>query len=205
MTDKKDLAIRMGSRLRELRKQAGLTLKQLGEKTDLSHSLLSRIENSIAMPSVSTLETIADILKVDVGYFFRHEVGKEYIVSRRGDRRVSESKRGSGDKTNYLVEHLAEGMANRWMEPVLVTSVGKDEDVVPITHDGQEFIYVLEGKIEITLGEEKFILKVGDALYFNGILPHKGISLSKKPAKSLSVNLIPGSRTGLFGSDIDRL
>ncbi len=53
------------------------------------------------------------------------------------------------------------------------------------------------------LGEEKFILKKGDALYLNGSVPHKAISLSKRPARSLSINLIPGSRTGFFESEIE--
>lgn len=205
MAEKRELAVRIGSRIKELRKQASLTLKELGEKTSLSHSLISRLENGIAMPSVQTLETVAEILKVDVGYFFRQEAEREYVISRRGNRRASELKRGPGHKVNYIVEHLAEGMFNRWMEPVLVTSVGKDEHVDQVTHDGQEFIYILEGKIETTLGEEKVVLRKGDALYFNGTLPHKGVSLSKKPAKTLSVNLIPGTRTSLFGSGIDGL
>jgi quercetin dioxygenase-like cupin family protein len=87
------------------------------------------------------------------------------------------------------------------MEPVIVTSVGKDEEIIPITHDGQEFIYVIEGKIVVTLGEEKAVLKKGDALYLDGRIPHKAIGLSKRPARAISVNLIPGSRSGLFEND----
>jgi transcriptional regulator with XRE-family HTH domain len=203
MTEKQELARRIGSRLKELRKQAGLTLKQLGENTSLSHPLLSRIENGLAMPSIPTLEAIADILKVGIGYFFQQEDEKEYIITRNGNRRIIEVKRGSKNKVNYIVEHLADGIPSRWMEPVIVTSVGKDQDVVPITHDGQEFIYVIEGKVEVTLGKKKVVLKKGDAVYLNGSVPHKAISLSKIPAKTLSVNLVPGSRTGLYESGFE--
>lgn len=203
MTEKEELARRIGSRLREIRKQAGLTLKQLGEKTNLSHPLLSRIENGLAMPSIPTLEAIANILKIGIGYFFQKEDEKEYIITRDGNRRITEVERGSKHKINYIVEHLADGMYNCWMEPVMVTVVGKNKDIVPITHDGQEFIYVIEGKIEVTLGKDKFILKKGDAVYLNGSVPHKAISLSKKPARTLSVNLIPGSRTGLYESGFE--
>jgi len=76
--------------------------------------------------------------------------------------------------------------------------MGEQGEVEPRVHDGQEFMYVLEGKMKLTLGAKEFILKKGNAAYWNGNVPHKAIGLGKKPAKSLHVHLIPGRWTGTF-------
>jgi transcriptional regulator with XRE-family HTH domain len=196
--NKIDLSIRIGNRLKELRKSMGLSMKRLADETGLSPPLFSRIENGLVMPSIPTLQTISDILKVDIGYFFEKGEEKGFVISRSGSRRVIKSKRGSKGKMAYQVELLAEGMENIFMEPVIVTLLGKDDDVEAIGHVGQEFSYVLEGKMELTLGKKKFILKKDDCAYYNAFIPHKGISLSSKPAKTLNVHLIPGRRTGIF-------
>jgi len=86
------------------------------------------------------------------------------------------------------------------MEPALIALKGKDqeEESEIATHEGQEFMYVLEGRMELTLGSKKYILKKGDAAYWNGTVPHKGISLTKKRNRTLNVHLVPGKRTGTF-------
>ena len=195
MESKDDLARRIGNRLRELRKEGELTLKRLADATDLSPALLSRIENGLAMPSVQTLQVIANILKVEIGYFFKDEEQKLFVISAQGKRKSVTSGRGY-----EVVELIGERMGNAFMEPAIVTAKGKqqEDEVALAVHDGQEFMYVLEGRIEVTLGTKKFTLKKGDAAYWHGAVPHKGISLSKKPAKTLNVHLIPGKRVGTF-------
>jgi transcriptional regulator with XRE-family HTH domain len=190
-----DLARSIGKKMKELRKSMGMTTKRLAEETDLSAPLISRIENGLVIPSVPSLEVIANVLKTDIGYFFQKDEVKEYIITRHGSRGEGITKRG------YHFESLAEGMEDRFMEPVIITPKGKDkEKEVPLSvHEGQEFSYVLEGKVEVTLGTKKYILEKGDAAYWKGSVPHKGLSLSKKPAKTLNVNLIPGVRVGVFG------
>jgi transcriptional regulator with XRE-family HTH domain len=196
---KDDLARRIGRRLKELRKAMGLSMKQLAETTKLSPPLFSRIENGLVMPSIPTLQVIADHLKVDIGYFFKQEEGTGYVITRRGSRKMSHSKRLWGRKPVYELELLAAGMLNPFMEPCIVTALGRPDDNFQMAeHDGQEFVYVLNGKLELTLGERKFALRQGDAAYFIGEIPHGGKSLSKKPAKTLNVHLVPGTRIGTF-------
>jgi len=196
MENKISLAKRIGNRIKELRKQAGLTLKQLAEANGLTPGTLSKIENGLVKPSITTLEMLAHNLKVDIGYLFKADEEKRYVISRREKRRTSLSERG------YSVEFLAKGMENQFMEPAIVTLKGRDqkEEMRTAVHTGQEFVYVLEGRITLSLGEKKFTLKKGDAAYFDGDIPHKGISLTKSPAKTLNVHLIPGRRSGTFES-----
>lgn len=198
MQEKESLAKRIGNRVRALRREAELNQKKLAEATGLSPGLLSRIENGLAMPSIPTLQIISDTLKTDIGYFFKDEEGNGYIVTQPGERRVVISKSRQGGKLAYELELLAEGMKNPFMEPALVTPVGKDEEVLPRTHDGQEFMYVLEGRLKLTVGSKDFILKKGDSAYWNGTVPHKTISLGQKRARALHVHLIPGRWTGTF-------
>jgi transcriptional regulator with XRE-family HTH domain len=189
-----DLAKSIGNKVKEFRKSMGLTTKRLAEETGLSAPLISRIESGLVIPSVPSLETIANVLKTDIGHFFQKNDAQEFVVSRAGNRTVGITRRG------YETELLADGMEDRFMEPVVMILKGKDreKDVPLSTHEGQEFSYVLEGKVEVTLGTKKFTLSKGDAAYWKGSTPHKGISLSRKPAKTLNVNLVPGTRVAIL-------
>ena len=194
MENKDEFAKQIGHRIKDLRKEAGLTLKQLAEATELSAPLISKIENGLAMPSIPSLRVIADALKMNAGYFFRDEDERGYVISRQGKRRIIDSKK------NYSVEFVTEGMDNPFMEPAIVTLRGKEQDkeIELASHDGQEFMYVLEGRIELFIGKKRYVLKKGDAGYWNGSIPHMGVRLGKKPAKTLNVHLIPGMRVGTF-------
>jgi transcriptional regulator with XRE-family HTH domain len=194
MTKQDALAGRIGANLKTLRLESGLSQKGVAEATQLSPTLISRVENGLVRPSIATLELIAQSLNVDIGHFFRDEERGQYWISEKEKRKTVPSERG------YGIERLIEGMENRFMDPAIVTLREKEEEekVEFATHEGQEFMYVLEGKAEVILGSKRFILKQGDAAYWNGSLPHKGVSLSKKPARTLNVHLVPGKRTGTF-------
>jgi transcriptional regulator with XRE-family HTH domain len=196
MPDKNDLSKRIGGKLKGLRKSMGLSMKQLAEGTGLSTALFSRIENGLIIPSIPTLQRISDFLKVDIGSFFDRDEKKGYVISRPGERKVEEQTGNSKNKTVYRAELLAEGMDNIFMEPTIVTVLGKDSDIDASSHVGQEFTYVLEGKVQLTLGSKKFILKKGDAAYYNSSIPHKGTIMEDKAATVLNVHLVPGKRTG---------
>ena len=197
MENKQNLAKRLGRKIKEIRNDYGLSQKKLSEDTGLSISLISRIENGLAMPSIATLQSISYSLKVDIGYFFKGEEPRQFVISPKTGRRTTVSGKGYDN-----IEILIEGMATAFMEPSIVTMAGRDQDhkIKPSVHDGQEFMYVLEGKIELTLGNKKYNLEKGDAAYWNGNIPHKGISLSKRPSKSLNVHFIPGKRVGALNT-----
>lgn len=189
--EKADLAKRIGDNLKALRTEVGLTPKRLAEETNLSPAFFSRLEKGTVMPSIATLQTIADVLKVDIESFFRRDAEKGYVISRSEERRFVQPK-----GKPYGVSLLAENMENPFMEPFLVSLPRKDkEGETEFTiHEGQEFCYCLEGTMELTLGDQKFTLKKGDAAYWNGIIPHKGTSLTDEKAITLHVHLIPGKR-----------
>jgi len=199
MSSKGVIAGRIGKNLKTFRHELGLSQKSLASASGLSPTLISRMESGLVMPSIATLQEIADSLKVDIGYFFKGEESREYLITRKGSRKISYAKRGSKGKVTYGLELLAEAMENPFMEPCIVTEFAGPQDEFQLAkHDGQEFVYVLEGKLELTLGEKRFVLNEGDAAYFIGEIPHGGRSVSKKSARTLNVHLIPGSRIGTF-------
>ncbi len=199
MSSKDVIAGRIGKNLKTFRHELGLSQKSLASASGLSPTLISRMESGLVMPSIATLQEIADSLKVDIGYFFKGEESREYMITRKGSRKISYAKRGSKGKVTYGLELLAEGMENPFMEPCIVTEFARPQDEFQLAkHDGQEFVYVLEGKLELTLGEKRFVLNEGDAAYFIGEIPHGGRSLGKRTARTLNVHLIPGSRIGTF-------
>ena len=197
MERRDELTERIGSRLKMLRKQRGMTLLGIAQQANLSASLFSRIENGKAMPSIQTLQLIADVLKIDIGYFFQRESGKGFAVSRAGKHRIirAEKRNWKGMEFYgplYDTELLADGVENPFMVPMILKMEKRNYRNNPPPHGGQEFLYVLEGKILVSLGEEKIILKKGDALYFEANVPHKGSSLSIRPARVLAVYMVPG-------------
>jgi transcriptional regulator with XRE-family HTH domain len=198
MRNKDDLAKKIGSRIKELRSDSALTQKVLAGVTGLSPALISRIENGLSMPSIPTLQIIADSLKTEIGFFFAEREEKGYILSHVGERREVVSRSGPHGKIAYVIELLTEGMENFFMEPFIVTLVGEEGAVESRTHNGQEFMYVLEGRTCLTLGSKEFILRKGDAAYWNGSVPHKAIGLTNRPTRSLHVHLMPGKWTRMF-------
>lgn len=194
MSNQDALAGRIGANLKTLRLESGLSQKSLAEATQFSPTLISRIESGLVRPSIATLELISQSLKVDIGYFFQDEEKGQYSISQKEKRKTVPYQRG------YNIETLVDGMENRFMDPAIITlkEKGEEEKVELATHEGQEFMYVLDGKVELILGSKRFVLKQGDAAYWNGSVPHKGVSLGKKPARTLNVHLIPGKRTGTF-------
>jgi transcriptional regulator with XRE-family HTH domain len=194
MSNQDVLAGRIGANVKTLRTESKLSQKSLAEATKLSPTLISRIESGLVRPSIATLELIAQSLKVDIGYFFRDEEKGQYSISQKEKRETVPYQRG------YNIETLVDGMENRFMDPAIITLKGKDEEerVELAGHEGQEFMYVLEGKVELILGSKSYVLKKGDAAYWNGSVPHKGVSLGKRLARTLNVHLVPGKRTGTF-------
>ncbi len=185
----KDLGI--GKKIKKLRQEKGLTLQELSEKTGLSKGLISQIENEQVSPPISTLMKIANGLNVEISYFFEQDEPTEKITVVRKNERISSGRRGIKGNINigYSYELLAHKRPHKHMEPFLVTFEPKErDDVIMFNHEGEEFHFVLEGKLEmIAEDHEPIILEEGDSLYFDSSIPHGFRGLEGKPAKTLTI------------------
>ena len=180
------------------RREAGWTIKQLADESGLSSSFVSRLERGMTMPSIPSLQALATALGVAIESFFAKDEERTHAISRKESRRKSYSLRGPRNRTVYRMELLADEVDNLLMEPALVTIVSNEKDLETTTHGGQEFMYVVEGKIRITLGSRTYDLEEGDAAYWDGALPHGAVNLGPGQARTLNVHMVPGRRTDTF-------
>jgi transcriptional regulator with XRE-family HTH domain len=175
--------IKIGEKIKDIRENKGLSLQDLSKLTGFSSAILSQIENHLESPSLGTLLKIARALEVDLGIFFGVESKSPYYITKKGEG-VNVARFASKDgitRYGYKYSSLGIGKKNRKLEPFIVElepETLKNEKTY--AHDGEEFIYVLEGEVEITIGEHKEILKPGDSIYYDSTMPHLVRCVGKK-------------------------
>jgi transcriptional regulator with XRE-family HTH domain len=186
MTEK---PVEVGKRIRELREEKGLSLQGLAEITGYSSALLSQFENHLVSPPLGALIKLSRALETDVGHFLGDTQDQPFTLVRNDERKVvSRVASRAGVNLGYTYESLGFGMMDRNMEPFIVTlePVAVREKHLS-THDGEEFIYVLEGRMLINLGDQTDILEPGDSIYFRCKTPHHVTCVDNEPARILAV------------------
>jgi transcriptional regulator with XRE-family HTH domain len=185
--------LRVGEKIRELREAKGLSLQELAERTGYSSALISQIENHMISPALGALIKMAQALEVKVGAFFGEDPREAFAIVRKDERKhTSRFASKEGVSYGYSYESLGFDKKDRHMEPFLVTlepATVKNEKLS--THEGEEFIFVLEGEMETTLGMHKDVLYPGDCIYYDSMIPHKVQCYHDQPAKILAVIWTP--------------
>lgn len=181
--------LNIGQKIRSLRKEARLTLQDLSDLSGLSKPLLSQIENDQVIPPIATLLKIAKGLKVGIHFFFEElEDRQKFVLLRCSDLKSTTRRSGNDSPQNYLYHSLAPGMRHKSMEPFLVEfETGDWDDSLLYKHDGEEFIYLIDGKLEFHYGLETMTLNPGDSIYYDSSESHGYISLGSKKAKAVAV------------------
>jgi transcriptional regulator with XRE-family HTH domain len=157
----------VGSQVRALRQQQGLSMRALSELCELSPNAISLIERGITSPSVSTLHRLATALKVPITSFFENlGRGANVIRSRPGERSFT----GSG---SVLLENLGSGLVGQTLAPFVVTlQPGADSGPLAMIHTGHELVFCLQGELEYRIEEQSYRLTAGESLLFEAGLPH---------------------------------
>ncbi len=185
---KEDILVKVGERVRRVRESRGLNLQDISLRTDIDVSMLKQIEEGALAPPLGTIIKLAKALEMKIGYFISGEEDRAYTIVRQDDRKVVsryDSKRAQ--YYGYEYESLAPHKKDRHMEPFLVTLEPAETEEERSAHDGQEFIFVLEGNMEVRLGEEIHILEPGDTIYYDSTVPHLVKCHGNKTTKILAV------------------
>src|ERR1700739_681458 len=171
----------LGSTIRELRRKHGLTIADISERTGISRGMLSRIETGQTATSLDTLSRLARGLGVSLSALFRNydlaDGGVQLVKKGKG---MEVPRRGTRSGHTYQLLAYDQG-PTRLFEPFLIT-IEKASETFPIfEHAGVEFIYILHGHIQYRHGKNVYDLVPGDALTFNGEVPHGPEKLVKCP------------------------
>ena len=177
----------VGDRVRKIRMQKGLTLSDVASRTGFDEDFLNRLENNDVSPPLGALIKLGKALDMKMGYFISGGATRAYTLVRADERQQLSRRAASVDKAyGYTYQTLAPGKTDRHMEPFLVTL--EPSDTLDLSsHEGQEFIFVLEGRMEVVLGDERIALDGGDSIYYDSNVPHQVRCLEGPYTKIIAV------------------
>ena len=170
----------IGERIKSLRGERRLSLEQLSNLTGFDVELLSNIEVNKVQPQLGTLMKLAKALDSAFGRLISGVGDKHYSVTRKGEQKVvSRSTSQKGKRQIYTYKSLAPEVKGRHMEALIVQLEENPDDKMSV-HEGEEFIYVLDGIVTLKIGDDRFELDRGDSVYYLSTTPHLVASKSGK-------------------------
>jgi transcriptional regulator with XRE-family HTH domain len=180
---------RIGERIKRLRLKRSMGLVELGKHTGLSASFLSQLETGRVVPTLRNLARIAMVFNKDLSFFFESEPMSLFRVHRKHDR-VRLPQTGVDDPT-YFFESMGYMVPDRQLDPYFAEflPVKKTQEIRPHVHPGFEFLYVLDGELEVRHGDTKQVLTRGDGVYFDASTPHSYRCEGKTPSTAIIVTM----------------
>lgn len=168
--------LNIGDRIKMLRISQKRTMQEVAEACDLSKSMISKIENNKAIPSVAALIKIAKALGTNISSLLEHDDFLNAIVTTREKAMENLTATDKG----YAIYPYASGYHEKKMQPFLF--VARRGEVTPheVSHEGEEFIFIIKGQMKMQVGEVEYLLGSGDSLYFNSIQKHGIMPVSEE-------------------------
>lgn len=182
----------IGEKLSSLRTLKRIETEDLAKKTGLSVQQLNLIESGVSIPSLGVLIRISRALGVRMGTLLDETIkeGPAIVRSDENHSTVSFSTSENTNREHLLFLSLAQNKTGRHMEPFLIDILpAKNELTAKSTHEGEEFIYVLEGQVTVYYGNDTFVLEKGDSIYLDSIVQHLVTTVSR--AKILAIVYVP--------------
>ncbi|MDR1044434.1 MAG: XRE family transcriptional regulator [Candidatus Adiutrix sp.] len=175
-------SLRIGSVLKKLRLEKGLTLQQLADMASVTAAYISKLENEKVSPSIQTLHKIAEALKVSIIEFFENDLIDDPCINPPESWTKKLVKGWKAD-----VRQMVKLVGNKKMQPFFTTIPPKGGAHDHYTHPGEEFVYVLEGRLTLTLNGETIELKSGTLAYFSALVAHTWVNNGEVPVKMIWV------------------
>ena len=173
----------IGSKLKKLRQENKMTLKQLAQKAGCTDAALSKIERGEVTPTISLLKNAVNVLGVTLSEFLANGSDLQETIVLRKDQRV----RIDFHDEKIVSYQLVRNLKNKQLQPLyeIIKKGGGSGGVY--THEGEEFGIVLEGELEITVDDETYTIKEGDSFWYRSIRPHGFKNKGDKDVKVLWV------------------
>ncbi len=177
--------VELAQRIRALRRKQGLTLEQVASRTGLTASWLSKVENFRVTPSLPALGQIAVALRTSVSELVAELDEAPALTLVRADERTVVERDAPASETTY--ESLAHNRSRRRMDPLELTVPAGATRRAALTHEGEEFLVVLRGRVQLEHDGHVHDLGRGDAAYFDASLPHRLLNPYERAATVLCV------------------
>lgn len=184
--------LRIGAGLKHARLSRGMNLAELAGKIGVTEGYLSKLENNRSQASLATLHRLVEVLGMNMSELFAsaEDEEKPVVVVRKDKRpKIATGHRRTGNLVT--LELLVPGSPGQLLQISIHVIAIDGGSLEPISHDGQEFGFVLEGIFELKVEETLFELHAGDSFYFNSSLPHSYRNVGDKEARVLWVNTPP--------------
>jgi transcriptional regulator with XRE-family HTH domain len=184
----------VGFKIKGIRESKNISVEEIAERTGLSVEQINSIESDQYLPSLGPLIKVARALGVRLGTFLDDNDNLGPVVCRAEERSNSISfSNGASDARKHMEYHsLAKQKAGRSMEPFVIDIQPSEERNFKLSaHEGEEFIYVLEGSVEIDYGKQQYTLNAGDSIFYDSIVQHHVHGAPGQAAKILAVVYIP--------------
>ncbi len=184
----------VGSRVKTIRESRNLTIEEVADRAGLTIDQLKRMEEDKNLPSLAPLIKVARVLGVRLGTFLDDEDRLGPVVCRQADltRTISFSSEAASSNNHLTFFSLASSKSSRHMEPFLIDIDASSEGGFQLSsHEGEEFIYVLEGSVEITYGKDNYVIQPGESIYYDSIVDHYVHSANGLKARILAVVFTP--------------
>lgn len=177
----------IGKKVRDLRNEKKMTLKELSEETNLSTGFLSQLERGLTAVATDSLEEISHALGVDLSYFFKAPKAKRKVVLRSYEKEVFQV-----ESSGVIIYHLTQNPEDKAMLPRLIEllPINSEEEIDVYSHEGEEFIYVLEGVLTLLINNEQHELFPGDTAHYNSKTPHNWANYTNKIVKIIANNTV---------------
>ena len=188
------LEVAIGREVRTIRNQLGITVADLADNSGLSVGMLSKIENGLTSPSLTTLQALSQALGVPISRLLKRFEEERMAVQVKSGHGASADRRGTRAGHQYqLLGYLGVNSSGVIGEPYMIT-LNDESDVFPtFQHDGLEFLFFLEGCVEYRHADKTFIMEPGDSLFFDADATHGPIRLIELPARYLSIITYPAA------------
>ena len=184
----------VGEKIATIRQQKGIAIAELAERCGFTTAMMAKTEENQTIPSLGHLIKVARALGVRLGTFLDDMDQLGPVVTRSGDVKIgmSFSSKNSTSHQNLDFFPMASDKSGRHMEPFIIDNNPSIEtDFIQSSHEGEEFIYVLSGNIEIKYGKITYLLSEGDSIYYDSVVDHHVHAADGSPAKILAVVYAP--------------
>ena len=184
----------VGEKIKSLRESRSISMEELAQRSGLALEQIERIEGNIDLPSLAPLIKIARVLGVRLGTFLddQDETGPAICRKAEAGDSISFSNNAIQSRKHMEYHSLAKAKSDRHMEPFIIDVDATDDiDFVLSSHEGEEFIFVMEGVMEVCYGKNTYLLEAGDSIYYDSIVPHHVHGYRGQAAKILAVVYTP--------------